>query len=227
MATQLGLDLPVRTARGRDDFLVAPSNAMAVAMIENWRNWSGSKMVLTGPEGAGKTHLTHVWADAAQAKIVTASELTTQEVPALSQCNVAVENVNSIAANPDAQTAVFHLHNLVLAEGHSLLLTGAGAVAHWGISLPDLKSRMQGTLEASIEAPDDALLSALLVKLFVDRQLMPPPDLIPFLLKRIDRSFAAANRIVSQLDREGLARKRPITRSLAALVLDNSDTAAR
>lgn len=227
MATQLGLDLPVRTARGRDDFLVAPSNAMAVAMIENWRNWSGAKMVLTGPEGAGKTHLTHVWADAAQATIVDAAKLATQDVPSLAQSNVAVEDVNRIAANSDAQTALFHLHNLVLAEGHSLLLTGTGAVAYWGITLPDLKSRMQGALEASIDAPDDALLSTLLVKLLADRQMMPPPDLIPYLLKRMDRSFAAANHIVSQLDRESLARKRPITRALAALVLDKDDTAAR
>ena len=75
MAIQLGFDLPVRTARGRDDFLVAPCNAIAVAMIENWQNWPGSKMVLTGPEGAGKTHLTHVWADAAQAQIISASAL--------------------------------------------------------------------------------------------------------------------------------------------------------
>ncbi|MEH6520961.1 HdaA/DnaA family protein [Sulfitobacter sp.] len=227
MATQLGLDLPVRTARGRDDFLVAPSNAMAVAMIENWRNWSGSKMVLTGPKGAGKTHLTHVWADAAQATIVTASNLTTQDVPSLARSSVAVEDVNRIAANPDTQTALFHLHNLVLAEGHSLLLTGTGAVAHWGITLPDLDSRMRGALEASIDAPDDALLSAVLVKLLADRQLMPPPDVIPYLLKRMDRSFAAANRIVAELDRESLARKRPITRALAALVLDKDDTAAR
>lgn len=227
MATQLSLDLPVRTARGRDDFLVAPSNAMAVAMIENWRNWTGAKMVLTGPEGAGKTHLTHVWADAAQATIISASELSTQDVPSLAQTCVAVEDVPFIAANTEAQTALFHLHNLVLAEGHSLLLTGTGAVAHWGIALPDLQSRLQGALEASIDAPDDALLSAVLVKLLADRQLMPPPDVIPYLLKRMDRSFAAASRVVSDLDRESLARKRPITRALAALVLDKDDPAAR
>ncbi|MCX7564831.1 chromosomal replication initiator DnaA [Sulfitobacter sp. F26169L] len=227
MATQLGLDLPVRTARERDDFLVAPSNAMAVALIENWRNWSGAKMVLSGPEGAGKTHLTHVWADAAQARIVSAADLTSADVPVLAQGCVAVEDVPEVAANPDAQTALFHLHNMVLAEGHSLLLTGTGAVAHWGISLPDLESRLRGTLEASIDAPDDALLSAVLVKLLGDRQLIPPPDLIPFLLKRMDRSFAAANRVVAELDRISLARKRPITRALAALVLDKGNTTAR
>ena len=227
MAIQLGFDLPVRTARGRDDFLVAPCNAMAVAMIENWQNWPGSKMVMTGPEGAGKTHLTHVWADAAQAQIISASALVAADVPALARGCVAVEDVPEIAGNADAQTALFHLHNLALAEGHSLLMTGPGAVAHWGITLPDLESRLRGTLEAAIDAPDDALLSALLVKLLADRQLMPPADMIPYLLLRMDRSFAAANRIVESLDRESLARKRPVTRALAALVLDKLETDAR
>lgn len=220
MATQLGLDLPVRTAHGRDDFLVAPSNAMAVAMIENWRNWSGAKMVLTGPAGAGKTHLTHVWADATGARTIAARDLKTEDVPNLATGCVAVEDIPEIAEDPQAQTALFHLHNMVLAEGHSLLLTGTGAVTHWGLTLPDLVSRLRGALEASIEAPDDALLSAVLVKLLADRQLMPPPDVIPYLLKRMDRSFAAARDVVAALDREGLAAKRPITRALAAVVLD-------
>ncbi len=220
MAQQLGLALPARVARGRDDFLVAPSNAMAVAMIENWRNWSGAKLVLTGPRGAGKTHLTHVWADAAEARIIPAIALRTDDVPEFAQTSVAVEDVDRIANDPDAQTALFHLHNLVLAEGHSLLLTGTGPVAHWGLTLPDLTSRMRGALEAGIDAPDDALLSAVLVKLLGDRQLVPRPDVIPYLLNRMDRSFAEAQRIVAALDAESLARKRPITRALASDVLD-------
>lgn len=227
MAVQLGLDLPVRAAHGRDDFLVAPSNAMAVAMIENWRNWSGAKMVLSGPRGAGKTHLTHVWAQDAGAQIIAASALDSADVPALARGCVAVEDVDRIADMAQAQTALFHLHNMVLAEGHALLLTGTGAVAHWGLTLPDLKSRLQGALEVSLEAPDDALLSAVLVKLFADRQLVPPPDLLSYLLTRMDRSFAQAARVVEALDREGLARKRPLTRALAATVLDNGATPAR
>ncbi|MBB3993517.1 chromosomal replication initiation ATPase DnaA [Sulfitobacter undariae] len=224
---QLGLDLPVRTARGRDDFLVAPSNAMAVAMIENWRNWTSAKMVLSGPEGAGKTHLTHVWAQAAEAQIIAAVDLSVDDVPELARRAIAVEDVPEIAGNADAQTALFHLHNMVLAEGHSLLLTGTGPVAHWGITLPDLESRLRGTLEATIDSPDDALLSAVFVKLLADRQLMPPPDMIPYLLNRMDRSFAEANRIVTLLDRESLARKRPVTRALAAVVLDKDAVETR
>ncbi|MGJ8546948.1 MAG: chromosomal replication initiator DnaA [Sulfitobacter sp.] len=222
MAKQLGFDLPVRPARGRADFFVAPSNALAVALIDTWQNWPSGKMALSGPEGAGKTHLAHVWADLSGAQIIPAKGLTADAVPALAQCPLAVEDIPAINADPEAQTALFHLHNMMAASGLPLLLTGRGNVASWGISLPDLASRLQGATEATLDAPDDALLAAVMVKLLADRQLTPKPDLIPYLLGRIDRSFADAGRIVARLDAASIALKRPLTRSLAASVLDKS-----
>ncbi|APE42886.1 chromosomal replication initiator DnaA [Sulfitobacter alexandrii] len=220
MARQLGFDLPSRTALGRDAFFVAPSNAMALAMIDRWPDWSGGKLALTGPTGAGKTHLAHVWATQARARIVQATALPGADVPALASGPLAVEDVPDIAQDSDAQTALFHLHNLVLAEGHSLLLTGTPAVKHWGLTLPDLASRMRGTTAVALEAPDDMLLTALLAKLLADRQLTPKADLIPYLLSRMDRSFAAAIDLVRRLDAASLAQKKPLTRHLAAQVLD-------
>jgi len=221
MAKQLGLDLSGRTALDREAFFVAPSNAMALAMIDGWADWSGRKMLLCGPEGSGKTHLTHVWADMAGAAIVRAADLTDATVPLLASTHIAVEDVPQIAADPAAQTALFHLHNLVLAEGHSLLLTGTGPVAGWGLTLPDLESRLRGTTTVALDPPDDALLSLVLVKLLADRQLTPKPDLIPYLLTRMDRSFAAAIDVIERLDVASLALKRPVTRALAVQVLDN------
>lgn len=221
MPEQLGFDLPAQTALDRTDFLVAPSNEIAVAMIEGWHSWSGSKLVLSGPEGSGKTHLAHVWADLSGATLCAASDLATQDIPALSQGCVAVEDVPQIASDATAQAALFHLHNLVLAEGHALLLTGRGAPAHWHMSLPDLDSRICGTQTVKLDAPDDALLSAVLAKLFADRQVTPKPDVIPYLILRIDRSFAAARQVVARLDAASIAQKRPLTRRLAADTLDN------
>jgi chromosomal replication initiation ATPase DnaA len=226
MSQQLGFDLPGVTALGRADFLVAPSNAMAVAMIEDWQNWSGRKLLLTGPEGSGKTHLTHVWANSSDATICAASTLSEKSVPRLCRGSVAVEDVDDISGNEEAERALFHLHNLLLAEGHWLLLTGRGAPNQWGIQLPDLASRLEGAPAATLDAPDDALLSAVLAKLFADRQLTPKADLIPFLIRRIDRSFAAAQDVVARLDAASLAQKRPLSRHLAGAVLDNArDTA--
>lgn len=136
---------------------------------------------------------------------------------------VAVEDVPLIAGQAAAETALFHLHNLTLANGHTLLFTGETPLAGWPLRLPDLKSRLQGAASAELSAPDDALLAAVLAKLMADRQLTPPANVIPFLVTRIDRSFAAARDIVERLDRSSLARKRPITRHMASELLDNSD----
>ncbi|WP_295511877.1 chromosomal replication initiator DnaA [uncultured Sulfitobacter sp.] len=221
MAQQLGLALPSRTALGRDDFFVAPSNAIAAAMIDGWQGWAGRKLALTGPAGSGKTHLTHVWAAMAGAQIINAADLATADIPQLAQTSVAVEDVPAIAGNAAAETALFHLHNLVLAEGHSLLMTGPPPVAGWNLSLPDLTSRLGAAGAAALDAPDDMLLTAVMAKLLADRQLTPKPDLIPYLLLRMDRSFAAAGALVAALDAASLAQKKPLTRALAAQVLDN------
>lgn len=220
MAEQLGFDLPARAALGRDDFFVSDANAMALALVDSWPNWAGNKLAIIGPEGSGKTHLTHVWAAQSGARIVDAASLTNDAVPDLAQTPIAVENVPAIAEDAAAQDALFHLHNLTLAEGHSLLVTGISEPKHWGLSLPDLKSRLEGTTTAVLKEPDDALLSILLAKLFVDRQLTPNTETIAYMVKHMDRSFAEARRLVRDIDQASLAKKRKVSRALAAEVMN-------
>ena len=226
MATQLGFDLPVRPALGRDDFLVAPSNAVALAMMDDWPNWAKHKLALTGPAGAGKTHLAHVWADATGARIVAARDLAGSDIEDLSRTPVAVEDVDEIATDAAAQIALFHLHNLMAAAAVPLLMTGTTPPRHWALSLPDLQSRVDAAGHARLDPPDDTLLAAVLAKLFADRQLVPKPDVIPYLLNHMDRSFAAARDMVSALDASSLAQKRALTRAFAAQVLDNAPKGA-
>ncbi|MFC2966782.1 chromosomal replication initiator DnaA [Acidimangrovimonas pyrenivorans] len=222
MPQQLTFDLPVREALGREDFFVSSANAVALATLDGWQDWPQGKMALIGARGAGKTHLAHVWAAEAGASIVSAADLTEAEAPALAAgaARVVVEDADAIAGDREAEVALFHLHNLVLASGGRLLLTAATAPNRWPLGLPDLASRMQATAVAALEPPDDALLSAVLLKLFADRQIAVAPNLIPYLAARIDRSFAAARDAVAQLDQQALAQSRPVTRALAAEVLD-------
>lgn len=219
MHRQLSFDLPVRAALGREDFFVAPANAMAVALVEGWQHWPGRKLVLEGPTGSGKTHLAHVWAQASGARIIAATALPDADIPALATGNVAVEDVPLIAGDAAAENALFHLHNMVLAEGHALLLTADRPAARWGLGLPDLASRMQGTTATRLEAPDDRLLSAVLAKLFADRQLVPTPDTIPYLVTHMNRAFDSAQLLVAAMDSAALAQGRPLNRKLAAEVL--------
>ncbi|WP_375175678.1 chromosomal replication initiator DnaA [Pseudooceanicola sp.] len=222
MSDPLPLEHPRRPGLGRDDFMVAPGNAVALAMLDGWRDWPRGKLVLTGPAGSGKTHLTHIWAAESGARIIPATALAGADIPALATGPVAVEDVDGIATR-EGEEALFHLHNLMQAEGHALLLTGALAVAAWPLRLPDLHSRLQQAQSAVLEAPDDALLSTLLVKLFSDRQLQVPHQVVDYLTRRMDRSFEGARRVVSALDEASLAQRRAITVRLAGEVLDKLD----
>lgn len=223
MPRQLRFDLPARQALGREDFFVSPTNAAAVGMIEGWQGWSARKLVLIGPPGAGKTHLVHVWAGLAAAHVVAARDLATADIPTLAAQNVAVEDTHRIAGDRAAEEALFHLHNLALAEGHSLLVTADRPPQRWGLDLPDLLSRMQGTTLVALDPPDDDLLAAVMMKLFADRQLSPAPDTIPYLIPRMARSFDAARKVVSALDDAALEGGRAINRTLARHVLDKLD----
>ena len=224
MAEQLTFRLPARPALGRGDFFVSPANAAAVDLVSRDAAWPMGKLALTGPEGAGKTHLAQVWATETGATVIAAADLPATDLPALAATRVAVEDMDRAAGDAATEEALFHLHNLLLAGDGRLLLTGRTPPAHWPIALPDLKSRLAATATAALDAPDDALLAAVLVKLFADRQIAVAPPLVAYLVPRIDRAFAAAHAIVDRLDRAALSEGRPVTRALAQRLLDNPDT---
>lgn len=222
MPRQLSFDLATRPALGRADFFVAPANALAVAQVDDWSNWASGKLLLIGPAGSGKTHLAHVFASDSGARVIDAAGLVDIDPMTLIDAALVVEDVDRIAPDAAAQTALFHIHNLLLAEGRRLLLTGRDEPHLWGLTLADLQSRMQGSQIARLEEPDDALLASVLTKLFADRQISPDPAVIPWVLRRIGRSFASAAHVVDQLDTAALAQGRAITVPFARAVLDKS-----
>lgn len=221
MSRQLAFDLPLEPAFRRADFFASAANAQALAQVEAWQDWPQGKLILVGPEGSGKTHLAHVWAELAGAEVISARRLAESDLPDLARGPVAVEDVEAIAGDREAETALFHLHNMN--AGNGLLLTANRAPRDWGLCLPDLLSRMQAAAVARLDPPDEALLTMVLVKLFADRQIAVPPNLITYLVPRMGRSLFAAAEWVKFLDARSLALGRPITRALAAEVLDLGD----
>ena len=181
-----------------------------------------TRWVLTGPPGSGKTHLVQVWAAETGAQVIDAATLGDQAIDTIAKSPfVAVEDADRIAGDSATENNLFHLHNLVLADGGHLLITGATPPALWPIALPDLASRLQGCSVVSLNTPDDALLSAVVVKLFSDRQLHVNPKVISYVVTRMERSFDAAHAVVNALDTAALTQKRAITAPMARQVLDN------
>ena len=213
--TQLILDLPVRTAFDRFDFLVTPSNQEAVGWIDRWPDWPSHVLILVGPPKSGKTHLAKVWQQKATAF--------SYEPGNMAECLDRAQEGTSICLDINGQVenqeALLHLYNWSREHGASLLVTACNGPKSWEIDLPDLRSRLLASNLASIGAPDDTLLAAVIVKLFSDRQIYVTEDVLRYLLPRIERSFASVADIVERLDRAALSESRAVTVPLAKRIL--------
>lgn len=217
MSRQLVLDLPLRAALGRDDFLVTPSNQAAVAMIDRYPDWPHHGVVLVGDSGSGKSHLLEVWRQASGARLVAAADLATETPDRLLAAGAL-----AIDAAPGPvldERALFHLLNLARQTGGHVLIASETDPAGWKVRLPDLASRLKALSVARLDPPDDALLRGVLVKHFADRQIAVEEPVISYLMLRMPRSLDAARAVVAGLDGLALAEKTAVTRALAARVL--------
>ena len=217
---QLALALPHAESFAREDFLSGASNAAARGLIERWPDWPDRALALVGPEGAGKSHLAAIWADIAGARRVSARALGETDLPAALATGALV--IEDAAAGLD-ERALFHLLNLMRQQEGHILITTRAAPTQWRVELPDLGSRLRALPVVELSAPDDALLRAVMVKLFADRQLAVDESLIGYLATRIERSFASARAAVEKLDDEALRQKRPVTRALAVELLSKHE----
>ncbi len=217
-AKQIPLDLGFRAALDRDDFLVASGNAEAVAWIDRWPAWPGHALALFGPAGCGKSHLAQVFAAKANAPVMRASALKSTQLAELVNTQKAV--VVEDADQGMDETAMFHLYNAIKEAGGWMLLTGREAPARWVVALPDLRSRLAAVQAVRIEPPDDDMMQAVLVKLFADRQIAIAPDVVAYLIRHMERTFAKAHQIVHLADRESLAGQRSVTVPLVKSLLE-------
>ena len=218
---QIPLDLGHRPAQGREDFMVAPSNHDAVRWIDRWPDWPAPACIIYGPVASGKSHLASVWAVKSNAILVNnrcLDDVDANELASLGQYLV-IDNADLWLGDRNAETTLFHLYNLLKEEQRSMLLTMNMAPTHADFIIPDLASRLRAAPAASIQTPDDTLLSSILVKLFSDRQIKIGCDVLSYLLPRMERSFSAAHELVTEIDRLALSEKRAISVPLVRRVL--------
>ncbi len=213
---QLTFDLEARTSLGREDFLIAPPNAAAVAWIDAWKDWPAPALVLSGPAGSGKTHLTRVFMSMAGAHEITGG-FPEDGAP---DAAYVIEDVDRRIGDRSFEEPLFHLYNDLKGAGGHILLTARSAPAQWTFAIPDLASRLRAAPATEIGEPDDVLLGAVLVKLFADRQLRIDADVIAYAVPRMERSFAAARALAAAADKLALEGKRPVTVPLMRRVLE-------
>lgn len=209
---QLALDLQLEPDYRAESYCVSEANASALALVNRWPRWRQGHMLLVGPAGSGKTHLAKIWAERANAERVAPKALG-KALPRIGRgAAVLIEDAHS-GLDEDA---LFHLLNRAAGDaGVTVLITGVGGPEAWGVSLPDLDSRLKAAEAAVLHEPDDALLRQVMEKLFRERRTPLGPGVIDYLLVRMERSIDHARALTAWLDRAALAQKKPVTRALA------------
>ncbi len=210
---QIPLDLGNRVALARDDFLVAPNNQDAVAWIDLWPEWPAPCLVLYGGVASGKTHLGAVWAERSAAVCIKASDINEDVIRDIANMkhNIIIEDGDALIGNLVGEKGLFHLYNIFKEEGRSFLLTVQAPPVRRSFALPDLASRLRAAPSVAIREPDEQLLSAVLVKLFSDRQIRVGADVLHYILPRIERSFEAVRDLVEEADKRAMMEQRKIS----------------
>ena len=215
-SSQLPLSFDARRSYAREDFVPGASNNAALAFVDAWPEWPSRACAIWGPRGSGKTHLAHVWKAASGATIIEPRALNDELVAELEGGRAfLIDDADRVGDGK----AFFHLLNFVAQSDGWLLVTGREAPVRWPTEVPDLHSRLTAVPGAELQAPDEALLARVLLKLFADRQLKLPEALIDYLVPRLERSFAEAERIVVLIDTLALQQKRNISVEIGAQAL--------
>lgn len=178
------------------DFCFGEANAAAVRHLEHRSLWPVMATLLTGPRKSGRSLLGRIFVAKAGAALIDDADRRPEE-------------------------ELFHAWNRAQAERRPLLLIADAAPPAWPIALPDLRSRIAATPHVAIGEPDDALAASLFERLLGQRGLAVAPDVIAYLLPRIERSYVEILRTIDALDQLALERRARITIPLARRALES------
>ena len=216
MSTQYPLIFGSRQPLRAEDWVAHVGVADAMAAVQAWPAWPGGALCLVGPAGSGKSHLARLWAQrvGAVSPHLEGACLPESRVPLL------LEDADQRRGDE----TLFHLVDQAAKPGAGLLLTARTPPRLWPVEVPDLRSRLNALAVAELAEPDDEGLSRLLERGFRARHVRPAPGLLTYLLRRVERSAAAAMEIAERLDQAALAAGKPVSRSFARELLgDQAD----
>ncbi|MEO5865943.1 MAG: DnaA/Hda family protein [Sphingomonas sp.] len=192
--SQIALPLDWPADPRDDEFLIGDSNARAVQLLERWSTWPVMAVVLCGPRKSGRSLLARIFAAKSGGQMIDDAER-------------------------QSEAAIFHAWNLAQQHHRPLVIVADAPPPEWKIKLPDLRSRLSASPVARIESPDEQLMRNLFERQFLRRGLDARPDLLHWLIARVERSHVALLRTVDMLDQAVLARHKRLSIPLARATL--------
>lgn len=216
---QLSFNLDFRPAYGRGDFFVGRSNQMAIDTIEKWPDWGITPfLIIYGDEGSGKKHIASVWRANPAAQFFDAKTFPDADLDKILKetPNIVIHQLHLLLGERDTEEKLFHIYNhyIGLKEKRSVLITSRFAPGELDVSLPDLRSRLNGSMTAKIENPDDILLMQVLGKQLHDKGFQPTEDLLNYAIKLMERSWSSPKRLSDILNKMSLEEQKGLTKKM-------------
>lgn len=206
--------------RSPDTLVVTEANRDAARLLTEWRSWPNGALALSGPQGAGKTHLALAWALEAGARQVSPTAAPDDAAAIFKEAGGRLFIDDLDAGLREAM--LWRLLDLARIEGGAVLLVATTAPPAWPVTTPDLRSRLNALATARLGEPDEALMEVVLRRICREQFIHLSDDAARYLARRLPRTFAAARQMAAALD-AGLTRgARPVSRKAAEKALEQA-----
>jgi chromosomal replication initiation ATPase DnaA len=206
--------------RSPDTLVVAEANRDAARLLTEWRAWPNGALALTGPKGAGKTHLALAWALEAGARQVSPTAAP-DDAAAIFHEAAGRLFIDDLSGARD-EGMLWRVLDLARTQGGAVLLVSTHAPSGWHVAIPDLRSRLNALAVARLGEPDEALMEVVLRRICREQFIQLSDDAARYLARRLPRTFAAAHSMAAALDAGLIRGARPISRRAAEKALEKA-----
>ncbi len=197
------------------------ANTIALDAVQRAASRASTEwLFLHGAPGSGRTHLLIGACAAASAQGHAAQYLSLAALRS-SRADVirgfggsdllALDDLDAIAGEHDAEHALFDLYNRCRADGSVLLFAASAPPAQIGMGLPDLVSRLSACTQLALKPLDEDERRSLLRERARDRGIELDDGALDWLFARGRRDLASLFDALDRIDRASLAAKRRVT----------------
>jgi DnaA family protein len=220
MSGQLPLALRWPAHQRFESFHAGPNAVVLDRLRALARGADVAWLYLHGGAGSGRTHLLIATCAAASAHGRSAQYLPLARLGAERASAIrgfggsdllAIDDVDAIAGDRDAEHALFDLYNRCHAERATLLFAASAAPAQLGVGLPDLVSRLGACIQLALKPLDEVERRNLLRERALARGIELDDGALDWLFTRRKRDIATLLGLLERIDAASLAAQRRVT----------------
>ena len=216
--SQLVFKFPFKKKYYEQDFYVSSNNFSAYKLVEGWPNWPGKWVNVYGAKGSGKTHLSKILEKKIdKLLVINENQITNKTLEYLNELECLI--IDNFQNNIN-QNLLYSIFNQSKQLENYIVINSTLPINKIGISLKDLKSRINSFVYVGIELPTDDLLMVIISKYFSDKQIEPNPKITEYIIKNVERSYEKMFKLLKDVDDLSLSTGKSININLIKKALN-------